>query len=74
MRRGLIPFDPGRLHGARQHGLTERQAAKCRGIKGAEGMERVAFVVDPADDRIQERQVERGVVSHQYRPLAVGGM
>ena len=64
------PCDARRLHRARQHRLPEGEPAQGRGVEGREGVEGVALERGAPDRRVQEREVEGGVVPDQHRPRA----
>ena len=49
-----IPVKSGGLDSACQYRLPVGQGGKADGVKGAEGMERVAFNAGPGDGGIQE--------------------
>ena len=71
MRLARVPVETRGLHGAAQHGLSVREPGQGGRIETAELMERIAFVVRAPHGRIEETDVERGIVSDQDRALAI---
>ena len=65
-----VPFQPGGLHRARQHGLAVGDAGQRHRVEHAEGMERVALVAAARDRGVEEVEVEVRVVADQDRALA----
>ena len=54
----LVPLHAGGNGRPCQHGLTERQPCQCNGIKGTEGMKRVAFDLCALDSGIEKAKVK----------------
>src|SRR5690554_2725988 len=68
-----VELDIGRSAGLGQYGLTIGKAAKGGGIEAGEGMKGVALDVGALDSRIEEAEVEEGIMANQYRPFATSG-
>lgn len=72
MRFVRVPVQSRCMDRTTQHGLPERESAEGGGIEATERMKRAALVQGPANRRIEEPEVERGVMTDQDGALASG--
>ena len=70
MRFPGVPVHPGRTHRARKDGLAVDEAGESDRIKSAEGVERITFNAGSGCRRIDELEIEVGVVPDQDRLAA----
>ena len=66
VRRFLVPLKASSCYGTGQNSLAVGNSAECSRIEATEGMKWIAFYRCALDGLIDEAEVKRSIVSHEY--------